>query len=171
MDPISVIGLAGSIGGLIDITTRSILALLDLQGRYSDFGFKISQITAQLSTIRAVLKRIKDIFEISDEDILPNKTHIIPFADDELVLDFYEPIKHCEILIQRLDEQLNRFQPIYPSQSSRLNNARTRLRFLWDESEIDQYQTMLNNHISVLNLLFTVTRWFVISSYSARSLQ
>lgn len=89
MDPISIIGLAASISGLVDITTRSILALVDLQGKYSDLEFKIGQIAGQLSTVRTALKRIKDLVEFTHEgQSQKNETQIAAWNDDQLVDDF-----------------------------------------------------------------------------------
>lgn len=166
MDPISIIGLAGSIGGLIDITSRSIFALLDLRGRYSDFGFKITQIVGHLLTFKAALKKIKDLIEIGHDDILrKSETYVFPMNDEQLVCDLNESIICCESLIKRRDDQLSQFQLASPSQSSGPSNVWTKVKFLLEESDIDGYQVMLNNHINALNLLFTVTRWFVLPSF------
>jgi hypothetical protein len=162
MDPISVISLASSIAGLIDITSRSIVALLSLQSRYSRFGLKITQIAGQLSTLKAALKKIKDLIEISHDNILyKGETHIFALDDEQLVCDLVLSIDCCESIIKVLDGQLSRFQLTSPSQSSGLSNVRTKVKFLWEEGEIDDYQGMLNHQINALNLLLTVTRWFV----------
>ncbi|KAI7970792.1 hypothetical protein EIK77_007972 [Talaromyces pinophilus] len=159
MDPVSVISLASSIAGLIDITSRSIVALLSLKSRYSRFGLKISQIAGQLSTLKAALKKIKDLIEVSHDNIhRKGERHIFALDDEQLVLDLALSIDCCESIIKVLDEQLSRFQLTSPSQSSGLNNVRTKARFLWEEGDLDDYQGMLNHQINALNLLLTVTR-------------
>jgi hypothetical protein len=82
--------------------------------------------------------------------------------DEELVCALNGPIICCENLIRRLDEQLSQFRLESPSQSSGLSNLWTKVKFLLEESGINGYQVMLNNHINALNLLFTVMRWFVL---------
>jgi hypothetical protein len=167
MDPVAVISLASSIAGLIDITSRSIVALLSLKSRYSRFGLKISQIAGQLSTLKAALKKIKDLIEVSHDNIhRMGETHIFALDDEQLVLGLALSIDCCESIIKVLDEQLSRFQLTSPSQSSGLNNVRTKVRFLWEEGDLDDYQGMLNHQINALNLLLTVTRWLVPSFQS-----
>lgn len=167
MDPVSVISLATSIAGLIDITSRSIAALLSLKSRYSRFGLKISQIAGQLSTLKAALKKIKDLIEINHDNILrKGETQIFALDDEQLVFDLVLSIDCCESVIKVLDEQLSRFQPTSPSQLSGLSNVRTKVKFLWEEGDLDDYQGMLNHQINALNLLLTVTRWLVLRFYS-----
>jgi hypothetical protein len=162
MDPISVISLASSIAGLIDVTSRSIVGLLNIASRYSRFGLKIRQIAGQLSTLKAALKKIKELIEISHDGI-PRRNRMAIFAldDEQLVCDLVLAIDCCESVVTVLDEQLSRFQLTSHSQSSGLTDVRTKVKFLWEEGDLDEYQGMLNNQINALNLLLTVTQWFV----------
>ncbi|OKL58089.1 hypothetical protein UA08_06817 [Talaromyces atroroseus] len=159
MDPISVISLASSIAGLIDVTSHSIISLLNLASRYSRFGLKIRQIAGQLSTLKAALKKIKDLIEISHDEV-PRKNGAAVFAldDEQLVCDLLLSIDCCESVIKVLDEQLSRFQLSSHSQSSGLSDVRSKVKFLWEEGDMNEYQGMLNNQINALNLLLTVTQ-------------
>jgi nucleoside phosphorylase len=153
MDPLSVLSLASSIAGLVDIATRSITTLTELQARYTRVGLRFKQLAGQLSTLKAALNKIKHGIETHQTGVWDN---------EQLVSDLVVSIDCCESVMTVLDDKLIWFDR---TQLAGLG-VRMKAQSLWEESDIAEYQSMLNNQINALNLLLTVTQWSVLLMYS-----
>jgi hypothetical protein len=53
MDPVSAIGLVGSIIGVVDVISGNISSIIDLQSRYKTADLKVHLLIGQLSTLKA----------------------------------------------------------------------------------------------------------------------
>lgn len=148
MDPLSAIGAAGSILGIIDVVSRSIKTLMGLQSRYKRVGLKLRLLIGQLSTLKAALNQINDLIETRLDGVSQNQ---------QLVTDLAISLDCCEAVISVLDDQLCAFQR---SKSADLDPW-SKTQFLWGESDMTDYQNLLNNQINSLNLLLTAIQWLV----------
>ncbi|KAE8421413.1 G-protein alpha subunit-domain-containing protein [Aspergillus pseudocaelatus] len=130
MDPLSIVGAVGSILGIIDLATRSIKALTDLQGRYTSIGLRARVLIGQLSTLNAALGQIKQILDL----LGPGS----PIGEDSQI----------SAILSVLDQRLSRMQQGHLT-------MREKTGILWHEKETTDFQSLLNNQVNALNLLLT----------------
>ncbi|RAQ65382.1 hypothetical protein COH20_012459 [Aspergillus flavus] len=141
MDPLSVVGAVGSILGIIDLATRSIKTLTDLQGRYTSIGLRAKILIGQLSTLNAALGQIKQVLDL----LGPGN----PIGEDsQISLDITTSLSCCEAIMSLLDQRLSRMQQDHLT-------MRDKTGILWHEKETTDFQSLLNNQVNALNLLLT----------------
>ncbi|KAK6837801.1 hypothetical protein RU639_001517 [Aspergillus parasiticus] len=141
MDPLSVVGAVGSILGIIDLATRSIKTLTDLQGRYTSIGLRAKILIGQLSTLNAALGQIKQVLDL----LGPGNTI---GEDSQISLDITTSLSCCEAIMSLLDQRLSRMQQDHLT-------MREKTGLLWHEKETTDFQSLLNNQVNALNLLLT----------------
>lgn len=146
MDPLSGIAVASSILSVIDILTRSLKSLADLQPRFERADFKVSLLIGQLSTLKAALNQINDLVGTSLAGISQH---------EQLVIDLATSLDCCEAVTVVLDDRLSGLQRNNGGHLATLSKA----HFLWEEKEMTDYQNLLNNQINALNLLLTAMQW------------
>ncbi|GMF77980.1 unnamed protein product [Aspergillus oryzae] len=145
MDPLSVVGAVGSILGIIDLATRSIKTLTDLQGRYTSIGLRAKILIGQLSTLNAALGQIKQVLDL----LGPGN----PIGEDsQISLDITTSLSCCEAIMSLLDQRLSRMQQDHLT-------MRDKTGILWHEKETTDFQSLLNNQVNALNLLLTALQW------------
>lgn len=145
MDPVSAIGLAGSIVGIIDVAARSISALRALQQRWKTADLTISLLISQLTTLRAALNQIKEWISTS----LNANYHY------QLVMDLGASLESCESLLLFIDGQLLHFD-------WNDNNAlsfESRMKATLQDKTVRECATHLANQSTALNLLLTALNW------------
>jgi hypothetical protein len=148
MDPVSALGLVGAIIGVVDVISRNISSLIDLQSRYKSADLKVGLLIGQLSTLKAALKQI---IELMNTSLVAVPQH------QQLLHDLKTSLDCCEVVILVLDERLCCLQRREDSGLNVLN----RVQFLWDEKSMTDYLNLLNNQINALNLLLTALQWLV----------
>ncbi|GAB1202579.1 hypothetical protein APSETT445_001197 [Aspergillus pseudonomiae] len=140
MDPLSIVGAVGSILGIIDLATRSIKTLTDLQGRYTSIGLRARILIGQLSTLKAALGQIKEVLDLLD----PGSR----IEDSQISVDITTSLSCCEAIMSLLDQRLSRMQEDHLT-------MRDKTSILWHEKETTDFQSLLNNQVNALNLLLT----------------
>ncbi len=146
MDPVSVLGVAGSIVTLAGVISKSLQSLLDLQTKYKKANLTVSLLIGQLSTLKAALNQISAWIDTSLVDAPQHQ---------QLVADLTTSLDGCELLILLLDDRLNHLK-----RSSTVSlNTLGRAQLLRGESDMHEYLNQLNNQISALNLLLTALQW------------
>lgn len=147
MDPISAIGLVGSVFSIADVIAKSIKSLLDLQSKYKISDLKISLLVGQLTTLKAAFGHIGDLMK-DGLNFVEHKR----FFDD-----ICTSIQGCEAVIGALDSRLAALQ--------RNDNGDlavfSKISLLWDESTMSDYFNMLNNQISGVHFLLSILQWCV----------
>ncbi|TVY47961.1 Guanine nucleotide-binding protein subunit alpha [Lachnellula occidentalis] len=98
MDPISVIGLAGSLVGISDVIARSLRRLINLQSRYRSASLVVSLPIGQLSTLKSALNQVRD-FVTSSLKRVPRH--------EQLVADFGVSLESGKLLITALEEHID----------------------------------------------------------------
>lgn len=146
MDPLSAVGLTGSLVSTVSIITKSIHSMHDLQTRYRQTDLTLKLFIGQLSTLRAALNQICEWITTS---LVTLPRH------EQLVYDLTTSIEGCQVLLLILDDRLASFA----KKDDESWNILDKTRFLWAEHESNQYLSQLNNHISALNLLLTALQW------------
>jgi hypothetical protein len=146
MDPVSAIGLVGAIIGVVDVISRNISTLKDLQSRYKIAGLKVSLLIGQLSTLQAAFKQIVELM---------NTSIIATFCYRQLVDDLKASLDCCEAVILLLEERLSALRR---GEDNGLD-AMSRAQFVWDEKNMTDYLNLLSNQINAFNLLLTALQW------------
>ena len=141
-----VLGVAGSIIGIVDVLARNVSYLIDLRAKYKLADLKVALLIAQLSTLKAALNRISSW-------IATNQTGIP--HQQQFIEDLTVSIEGCNILIIVLDERISRLKRNEDANPSPMAKAHV----LMGEKETNDYLSSLNNQIGALHLLLTVLKW------------
>jgi len=146
MDPASAIGLTGAIIGAMDVISRSISSLIDLQSRYKSADLKVNLLIRQLSTLKAALNQIA---ELIDANLVAVPRH------QQLVDDLKTSVDCCEAVICALNDRLCSLHRNEVNGLDTLN----KVRFVCDEKTMDYYQNLLGNQINALSLFLMALQW------------
>ena len=146
MDPVSIVGLAGSVFGIVDIVSRSISSLLKLQERWKAAQFTVSLLVGHLTTLRAVLNQIAEWISTS-----PTQLH------HQLVIDLTGSLDCCKILILFIDGHVSRLKW---DETSNLT-LESRVKVVLEDQSVKDCVSHLNTQCIALNLLLTALNWFV----------
>ncbi|EXJ84741.1 hypothetical protein A1O3_05413 [Capronia epimyces CBS 606.96] len=137
-----VIGLVGTVLGVIDVATRCISSLVELRQRMKAASSTVEFLSSQLVTVRAALGQIHSLIE---ESLNQDEQHY------QLTLDLGVAINCCNLLIRLLDEQISRIQ--YGDDDEPTFNSKVNL--ILESKGIEQCLTRLDRQINALNLLIT----------------
>lgn len=145
MDPISAIGFVSSVLSIIELVTKGIGTLSELRDRYRIADLKISLLIGQLSTLNTALNQVTYVLN-NNRDLS---------QDDQLVRDFTTSLACVEAVIMLIDERIS------PLQQHSVNGSKPmgKINFLWDETTLKDYLSLLNNQVNALNLLLTALQW------------
>lgn len=146
MDPVSAIGLTGSVLGIIDIVTRSVQTLQSLQVQYKRADLTASLLIGQLSTLKAALSQISDLVNI---DLIKAPQH------RQLVADLTISLDCCGVLVRVLDDRL---QDLKRDEHGALR-AVGKAKLVWEEKDMVDIRNHLNHQTNALNLLLTASQW------------
>lgn len=145
MDPVSAIGLAGSIVGIIDVAARSISALRALQQRWKAADLTISLLISQLTTLKAALNQIKEWISTSI-----NANHHF-----QLVMDLGASLESCETLLLFIDGQLAHLE----WEDNNALSFESKIKAVLHDKTIKECANHLANQSTALNLLLTALNW------------
>ena len=145
MDPVTVIGLAGSIVGIIDVAVRRISALRSLQRRWKAADLTISFLISQLITLKAALIEI--------EEWISTSLNIV--EHHQLVMDLGASLDSCGALLLFIDGQLSHLEW---SDSNSLS-LESRIKAVLQDKTVKERATHLANQSTALNLLLTALNW------------
>lgn len=151
MEPISAVGLTGSLISCVKIITSSINSLLSLQTNYRQADLTVQLFLGQLSTLRAALN---GICQWINNSLVGVPQH------EQLVLDLTTSIEGCKVLLLILSDRIALLDRNGVDQDGVESlSIRGKTQLLWAEKESNQYFSHLNNQISALNLLLTALQW------------
>lgn len=144
MDPATAIGLAGSVISIIDVCTRSLNSLMNIQARYQQADLAVRLLLTQLSTLRAAISQISEWISSSYD----------PFPST-LQVDLEMSLSGCKVLIETLSGYLTSREW---DRDVKLN-AWQKTQYLWQENERQNFQTLLSHQIAALQLFLTALQW------------
>ena len=148
MDPLTIVGVAGAIVGVIDVITRSVRSLCNLQTKFKGSDLTISLLIGQLSTLKAALYQINEWIDTSLVTVQQRQ---------RVVLDLNASLESCKVVIQLLDDRVSHFEKINDNAMC----IQSRVLYLWEQTGITEYLNHLNNQTVALNLLLTALQWLV----------
>ena len=142
MEPVTAIGLAGSVIGLIDVTARSISALRALQHRWKAADLTINLLISQLMILRAALNQLEEWITAS-----PNANQHY-----QLIIDLGATLESCEILLLFIDGKLNELD----WNDNNILSFESKIKIALQDGAVKEYATHLANQSTAINLLLTV---------------
>jgi hypothetical protein len=146
MDPISVLGLVGSCGSIIDLAAKSIKALSELHSRFQRADLSISLLISQLTTLKAALQQIERW--ISTE--LASETQHY-----QLIIDLDASLSACKLLTSFMDQHITK---LAWDDDNKLE-FESRVRVVLEDKATKDILTHLGSQTSALNLLITAFQW------------
>lgn len=93
-DPITIIGTVGALANIVDLVSKTIKSMRDLQGRWKQADLTFLSLAAQLTALRAALQKIQQwsVGELAGD------------PDYQLIMDLDVSISCCRLLIGKFDE-------------------------------------------------------------------
>ncbi|KAI9167854.1 Short chain dehydrogenase atnD [Paramyrothecium foliicola] len=140
MDPVSAVGLVGSVVGIADVIAKSVRGLLDLQSRYKSADLKVSTLIGQLSILKAALGHLGEMV---------NGNSMAQYG--QLFEDLSVSLFGCEAMIKALDDRLSHLQR---DETNELT-VFSKMGLVWDDATMTEYLGILHNQIQALQLLLT----------------
>ena len=147
MDPVSIIGLAGSIVNIVDVIAKTIKTLRDLQQRWKAADWTTKSLISQLSTVRTALNQIQQWMASNHKGKIP---------DDQLVLELGESLDCCRTLVTFMNEQLLLY--LKWTESNDLTSM-SKMKTILHDGEVKECATHLHRQSSALTLLLTALNW------------
>ena len=96
MDPLSALGAAGAVEGLIDVAGRCVSSLHAMQQRWKDADLTVALLASQTSTLKAALGQISDWIN----------TTVDIQTDHQLVMDLELALRSCRLLLTFIDDHV-----------------------------------------------------------------
>ena len=145
MDPVSVLGLAGSIVGIVEVAARSISALRALQQRWKTADLTINILISQLTTLKAALSQIKEWISNS----------LSAIQHYQLVMDLGASLESCDTLLLFIDGQLSHLN----WNDSNALDFDSKIKAVLQDKKVQECANHLANQSAALNLLLTALSW------------
>ena len=147
MEFVAVLGIAASVANIVELSSSCISSLQALRASYKISELNVQVSVAQLSTLKAALMQIS-AWQCEGTESIPS----------HLGMDLNLSLHSCKILIESLNNQLN---PLRVEQNNRTLSFRGKAKFLWNEREWTNLQTLLNHQISAIHLFLTTMQWYI----------
>jgi hypothetical protein len=148
MEPISVIGIAGTVLSIGASITRSILFLVSLQGKYQTSSLVVSSLIGQLATLKAALNQITQW--ISDDNLVAAP------LDEQLEIDLQISLESCEAVISALEEGIDGLGRAHDDGGL---SVKGKISYVFNEGNLSEFSNLLSNQAVALNLLLTALNW------------
>ena len=149
MDPVSIIGLAGSIVNIVDVIAKSIKALRDLQQRWKAADMTVNSLIGQLTTLRTALDQIQGWMSSS---LSKQPQH------GQLVADLSDSLECCRTLVTFMYDHLLQLDW---TEADRLSFA-GKIKAVFNDSGVQECTIHLDRQSNALTLLLTALNWLVV---------
>ena len=155
MDPLSI---TASVVGLTATCVQTAKTLSDLKDKFQNASLTISAICTETTIISASLSQIQSLM-LGNPDGLSNKLQQRP--DLESTLD--QSLTGCYIVFDVLQAEVQKLLEFSPPGSSEFG-LRTKLRYMWNESTMQDILTQIRGLQTALTLLLQILGSCVLSS-------
>lgn len=145
MDPISIIGLAGSIVSIVDVATKSLKALNELRLRWLEADLTVMLLITQLGTLKAALGQIAEWINSS--------LAADPHQHYQLIIDLESALSCCKTLITLMDRHISKLE--WNDHIDQPISFERRVRVALKDGAIKDCLNHLGNQTNALNLLLT----------------
>ncbi|KAL9109582.1 MAG: hypothetical protein Q9227_005762 [Pyrenula ochraceoflavens] len=146
MDPISAVGLVGSIVSIADAVLQTANRLSLLQSKYRQADSSVSLLVGQIYTIQVALRQLA----ASREGGITS----LASCGSKGLSGLSTSLDGCKLLTGSLNEKLNDLERQVDGKLS----IKGKISLLWHDWEIRDYLDMLDRHVNALNLLLNVVQ-------------
>ena len=151
MEPLSILGAAGSIVNVIDVAARCISSLHSLQQRWKDADMAVTFMMGQISTLKVALEQISQWMENGTDTLALHK---------QLLLDLDLALHSSRISITFIDDHIT---TLMRNQYNELT-FKSKARAMAQNTTVQECAKHLNSQTVALNLLLTALNWYEIIS-------
>jgi len=149
VDPISLIGTAGSVANIIDVVAKTIDTIRELANEYKDADLRFFSLVSQLTALRAAFDKI---LEWMGMDMDPGDPH------HQLIMDLDLSMTCCRMLVGKIDDMLAELRQ---EDDGKLDFA-SKVKLVFGSKNINGIQKLIEQQTGALTLLLTACNWFVI---------
>ena len=96
-EPLAVVGIAASIGAIVELLSKSIRLLHQLRQHYTDADLTFLNLVSRVTALKASLAKIK---EWADNDLARVDPH------DQLIMDLDDSITCCRIFVEIIHAEI-----------------------------------------------------------------
>ena len=146
MDPVSIIGVVGSIVSVIDVVTRNLIYLRRLQQQWTMADMTITLLIGHLATLKAALNQISEWIGTSLSSMPQHH---------QLVMDLTMSLESCKLLVLFMNSHIDRLE-LSDDDTLKL---RSRVRVVLEDQSVKDCVNHLNTQANALNLLLTAFNW------------
>ena len=147
MEPLSILGAAGSIFSIIDVASRCISSLYALQQRWKDADIVVALMMGQISTLKAALQQISEWIN-SDAEILS--------SNYQLLMDLELALHSSRLSITFIDDHVSTLMTNEYNEMT----FRSKARAMAQDKMVQECTTHINNQTVALNLLLSALNWY-----------
>lgn len=140
-DPLTCIGAAASVGGIIDMLSRSISLISWVAEQWKDAQLAFLSLQTQLRVLRGALSEIQKWFQSSGADEVHH----------QLTMDLDSVLLCCKSLVSRLDSHLGSLRRDASGQLGTI----AKVKLILGGRNIGEIQKMVEQQTGALNLLLT----------------
>lgn len=146
MDPVTILGTAGAVAGIVDLITKSIKTLKELHNRWKDADLMIFNLMSQLASLRAALSKITEWIS-SDLANIPQH--------HQLIMDLEQSVACCYVLVNSIKTQLSKLE--WNDEDSL--DLGSRIKVVFEDKASKEFQTYVKRQTSALTLLLAACSW------------
>ncbi|KAK0648699.1 ankyrin repeat-containing domain protein [Cercophora newfieldiana] len=138
-DPLSIIGAAGAVGGVINLLTKTIRSLSDLRAQWKIVDTVVATFELQLTALNTALVQIKKWADANSDD-----------PHYQLAIDLDRCLSHCELLVNIISAEIDTLKGAEGDQS-----LASRISLLFRTQGMAEIQKMVDQVTNALGLLLT----------------
>jgi hypothetical protein len=136
-DPISIVGTAGAVLGIIDVLAKTIRSLQDLRAQWKIIDTVVVTFELQLTSLNTALTQIKKWADANSDD-----------PHYQLVIDLGRCLSHCEFLVSIISAEVDTLKATEGDQS-----VGSKITLLFRTQEMAEVQKMIDHVTNALVLL------------------
>ncbi|KAK4452219.1 hypothetical protein QBC34DRAFT_274095, partial [Podospora aff. communis PSN243] len=138
-DPISIVGTAGAVLGIIDVLAKTIRSLQDLRAQWKTIDTVVLTFELQLTSLNAALTQIKRWMDANSKD-----------PHYQLAIDLDRCVSHCQLLVATISAEIDALKATEADQS-----IAGKVTLLFKTQGMAEIQKMIDHVTNALGLLLS----------------
>ncbi|KAH7417740.1 hypothetical protein BKA64DRAFT_652786 [Cadophora sp. MPI-SDFR-AT-0126] len=144
-DPLTIVGTVASVGAIIELLSKSISTIRELQAQWQVADLATLSLGSQMGVLKAALTKIQEWIETG-----PSEAH------HQLIMDLDSSLLCCKTLVGKIDAQLSALQ----QKSDGSLGMASRIKLVLTSHDIEGIQKMIERQTNTLTLPLTAcNRW------------
>lgn len=155
MDPITAFGIVSGGVQTLDIITKTVHGLWMLQNKFADADHTIHSLKTLLTTIKCSISQLRELARRQPS----GSPHHVDYLEGLNVA-----VEGCKTIAEVLAEEVTKLTGSVSSNDNTRLGLRARVKTIWNEALMKDYEARLQAQVSALHLLLQVGQWFVFSA-------